>query len=129
MLLEFLGGPLPWIAAAARAAQATGLPVWVAMSAQESDVDKRVLLGRRDHPSSPQPKVDPDIRFVDAIDTVMAVAGEALLVLHSDVPGHRPGPGRRPHPVDGTAGRLLAVGGLDQPQLALREHDLAGKVS
>jgi methionine synthase I (cobalamin-dependent) len=85
MLLEFLGGPLPWIAAAARAAQATGLPVWVAMSAQESDVDKRVLLGRRDHPSSPQPKVDPDILFVDAIDTVMAVAGEALLVLHSDV--------------------------------------------
>jgi S-methylmethionine-dependent homocysteine/selenocysteine methylase len=45
MLLEFLGGPLPWIAAAARAAQATGLPVWVAMSAQESDVDKRVQWG------------------------------------------------------------------------------------
>jgi methionine synthase I (cobalamin-dependent) len=84
MLLEFLGGPLPSIAAAARAAKATGLPVWVAMSARE-EADGRVLLGRRDHPSSPTPKLDPDILFTDAIDAVMAVAGEALLVLHSDV--------------------------------------------
>jgi homocysteine S-methyltransferase len=85
MLLEFLGGPLPWIVFAAEAARATGLPVWVAMSAQEDDRDERVLLGRRDHPSSPTPKLDPDILFVDAIDAAMAVAGEALLVLHSDV--------------------------------------------
>lgn len=85
VLLEFLGGPLPWIVFAAEAARATGLPVWVAMSAQEDDRDRRVLLGRRDHPSSPAPKLDPDLLFVDAIDAVMAVAGEALLVLHSDV--------------------------------------------
>ena len=85
MLLEFLGGPLPWIVFAAEAARATGLPVWVAMSAQEDDRDRRVLLGRRDHPSSPTPKLDPDILFVDAIDATMAVGGEALLVLHSDV--------------------------------------------
>jgi methionine synthase I (cobalamin-dependent) len=86
MLLEFLGGPLSWIVAAAKAARATGLPVWVAMSAREDDQDKRVWLGRRDHPSDrPGPKLDPDILFTDAIDAVMAVAGEALLVLHSYV--------------------------------------------
>jgi methionine synthase I (cobalamin-dependent) len=85
VLLEFLGGPLRWIVAAARAAKATGLPVWVAMSAQEDDRDRRILLGRRDHPSSPTPKLDPDILFTDAVDAAMAVAGDALLVLHSDV--------------------------------------------
>jgi homocysteine S-methyltransferase len=83
MLLEFLGGPMRWIVLAAEAAKATGLPVWVAMSAREDDRSKQVLLGRRDHPSSPQQKVDPDVLFVDAIDSVTGVAGEALLVLHS----------------------------------------------
>jgi homocysteine S-methyltransferase len=83
ILLEFLGGPMRWILLAAEAAKATRLPVWVAMSAQEDDRSKQVLLGRRDYPSSPPPKVDRDVLFVDAIDSVTAVAGEALLVLHS----------------------------------------------
>src|SRR5262249_22739667 len=43
MLLEFLGGPVDWILSAAEAARATGLPVWVAMSAHEDDRDRRVL--------------------------------------------------------------------------------------
>jgi methionine synthase I (cobalamin-dependent) len=84
ILLEFLGGPLKALVSAAKAAKATGLPVWVAISGREDDRDKRVLYGPRDHPSSPRPKA-PDVLFVDAMDAVMGVAGEALLVIHSEV--------------------------------------------
>ena len=87
MLLEFLGGPLRAIVQAAHAAKATGLPVWVAIAGREEE-NGTVLLGGRDHPSSPREdhtdKTNP-VRFTDAIDEVMAIAGDAFLVLHSEV--------------------------------------------
>ena len=74
LLLEMLGGPVWNSTSALKAAVGTGLPTWVGISSSVGAYSS----------SRPNDEVDEAV-WGDAVDQIMAVGGEALLVLHSEV--------------------------------------------
>jgi homocysteine S-methyltransferase len=67
------------------AALATGLPTWVGFSCRVDDKGQMKLLGGDPEARRVRRTIEGDVAFGDAIKALMAVGGEVLTIMHSEV--------------------------------------------